>query len=133
MSEWSLRNRLDRREIWLRLAREVEYDPRKLAERVGVSLRQLQRYFSQDFGMPPREWLKEKRAVDARVLLRERISLKRVAVALGYDHASQFSRDFKVSYRMTPKEFRRRCVQPFSVESRLGLKKSAFTPPRELR
>lgn len=123
----------DRHTLWVRLAPKAKYDPKRLAKRVGISLRQLQRYFQEDFGRTPSDWLREKRAVDARILLKEKLSLKRVSHNLGYQHQSQFTRDFKASYGMTPKEFRKQHVDPHSVEKKLGLKGDAFVMPEELR
>ncbi|MDA7915714.1 helix-turn-helix domain-containing protein [Verrucomicrobia bacterium] len=128
--EISIAKREDRHVMWIRLACPAKYDPMKLSKQVGLSLRQLQRYFAKDFGMPPREWLKEKRAVDARTLLKEKMSLKCIACVLGYEHQSQFTRDFKASYGLTPKDFRKKYVVPFSVEEKLGLKKPAFKPSK---
>jgi AraC-like DNA-binding protein len=96
---------LSRSNQWVRLAKECLYDERLVARRCTVSVRQLQRYFLDDFGRSPKAWLNEQRMVAARNLLFEGNPVKMVASQLGFKQPSHFCREFKRSYRMTPSEY----------------------------
>jgi len=86
-------------------ARKANYNATELAKLSCVSLRQLQRYFKEDFGCSPSEWLAEKRVVDARALLMEAESVKEVAYQVGFKQPSHFCREFKRWFGTTPSEF----------------------------
>ncbi|MFT5492571.1 MAG: AraC-like DNA-binding protein [Limisphaerales bacterium] len=95
----------ERRRGWLRLARQADFRPGTLAELYGVTLRQMERYFQDDFGCSPGEWLQEQRMVAARQLLMESNSVSSVAKKLGFKQVSHFSREFKRYYNVTPSLF----------------------------
>jgi len=80
-----------------------------LAEHLGVSARQLHRLFVASFGCPPQRWLREQRLQLAlRTLLarseRAPTLVKEVAFEMGYQHPTQFSRDFRNRFGFTPLE-----------------------------
>ena len=70
-----------------------------------MTLRQMERYFQDDFGCSPHEWLQEQRMVAARQLLMESNSVSSVARQLGFKQISHFSREFKRYYDLTPSVF----------------------------
>ena len=89
-------------ELLGQLATTCAYDSRRLADRLGVSSRQLQRHFRAYYDTTPHAWLKERRLAEARRRLSHARSVKEVAVELGYPAAPQFSRDFKARFGITP-------------------------------
>ncbi len=98
----------DRQGLWLQLAKQSNYNAGNMAEICQISLRQLERYFEDDFSRSPLEWLTEQRMLAARHLLLQSQSVKEVAYSLSYKQTSHFCRDFKKCYEMTPTEF---CIQ----------------------
>lgn len=117
----------ERRRGWLRLARQAGFRPGRLAELYGVTVRQLERYFQEDFGRSPHEWLQEQRMVAARQLLMECNSVSSVAKQLGFKQISHFSREFKRYYELTPSVF-----NP-SVSYSKHRRKDAMKNPRFIR
>lgn len=95
----------DRCYRWVRLASTSDYDARTLARKIRVTVRQLERYFQEDFGRTPRDWLFEQRLIAARYLLMENTSVKSVGLRLHFKQPSHFTRAFKRVYEMTPTEF----------------------------
>lgn len=93
---------------WFKLARQANYRSDNLARLLGMGLRQLERCFHEDIGRRPKDWLNDRRMVDARHLLLEDNSIKETALKLGYRSPANFARDFKKCYAMTPSEFRKR-------------------------
>ncbi len=94
----------DRQQRWLRLAGQSAYKASNLASISGVSIRQLERYFQEDFGSSPRVWLNEQRMIAARQLLPEAESVKAVAFDLGFKQCSHFCREFKRYHGIRPSE-----------------------------
>jgi AraC-like DNA-binding protein len=86
------------------LASACTYDARKFANALNVSPRQLQREFRRQFCCTPQAWLQAKRLEAARRMLCEAESVKAVAYTLGFPQLSQFSRDFKRHFGVTPSE-----------------------------
>ena len=97
-----LRHHPERQRLWPKLARKCGYNAGKLARICGLSLRQLERYFEEDYGRSPCDWLKEQRMVAARHVLRETKSVKGTALQLGYKQESHFCKSFKSCYGITP-------------------------------
>jgi AraC-like DNA-binding protein len=87
------------------LARESHYNPGKLAVRLKLSRRGLERHFRQHLGWAPCAWLELHRAVEAAALLLSGQSVKEVAVSLLYCSTSHLDRHFKKVFGMTPSEF----------------------------
>jgi AraC-like DNA-binding protein len=86
------------------LAPTCDYDGRKLARLFNVSPRQLQRMFSATFSRSPQAWLNERRLHTARQMLETADSVKEVAHSLGFRRVSQFSRDFRRLFGLTPSQ-----------------------------
>ena len=84
------------------LAPRCDYDGGKLADRLNVSRRHLQRIFAAQLGRSPQDWLKEQRLLRARGLLPNARTVKEVAHGLGFRHVSQFSRDFRQRFGIAP-------------------------------
>lgn len=101
---------------WLARAREIIEDSEtniatlgQLAAQVGRHPVHLAREFRGHFGRTVGEYLREKRAIKAAVLLRgSRLSLAEIALTCGYSGQAAFSRAFKAVYDTTPSNFRAR-------------------------
>jgi AraC-like DNA-binding protein len=92
------------------LAPACGFSARQLAHELQISLRQLERLFRHDFDCTPREWLREERLQTGQRLLQASSQVKHVAYALGYDHPSQFTRDFRFRFHITPSAFARSTI-----------------------
>jgi len=92
---------------WRVFAERSAYRPKRMAEMCRMSLRQLERRFKMEMGLTPRRWLKQERLRSALPRLRNAESIKEVVYTLGYCQFSQFCREFKIGYGLTPSQFRR--------------------------
>ena len=90
------------------LAPFCEFDNKTLARMLNVSQRHLQRMFSAAFSCSPQAWLNERRLHVAWQMLQTSTSVKEVAYSLGFRRASQFSRDFRRRFGLTPSETAKR-------------------------
>lgn len=107
------------------LARSCDYDAQRISRHFGISVRHLQRWFNAHLASTPSVWLAEQRLLHARELLASSGSVKEVAYALGFNHVSHFSRDFRRRFGHRPSaELKRRragealsAALPFSAES----------------
>jgi AraC-like DNA-binding protein len=88
-------SRLDSIADWEIHARGANYSVAKLAQNVGVSRRQLDRYFTNVLGSRPKAWLDDLKMEDALQLIRSGMIVKEVALQLGFKHATHFSRGFR--------------------------------------
>jgi AraC-like DNA-binding protein len=106
------------------LARACDYDAQRISRHFGISVRHLQRWFNAHLSSTPSVWLAEQRLLHARELLASSSSVKEVAYALGFNHVSHFSRDFRrrFGHRPSAELKRRRAGEalgapiPFSAE-----------------
>jgi AraC-like DNA-binding protein len=94
-----------RRKLYRQLAPECHYHAGELAERLGLCLRQLERYFRHDFGLSPQQWLCRRRMTSASRQLRKGRSVRRVSTGLGYRWLANFTYDFKRHYGVPPSRF----------------------------
>ena len=79
-----------------------------LAERLGVTDRQMRRVFREEFGVSPVEFWQTQRLLLAKQLLTDsRMPVTSVALASGFRSLRRFNTLVKKRYRMTPTEFRR--------------------------
>jgi len=83
-------------------ARACAYDARAVSRHFGISIRHLQRWFNAHLASTPCVWLSEQRLQHARRLLAKSGTVKEVAYSLGFNHVSQFSRDFKRRFGHQP-------------------------------
>lgn len=86
------------------LAPSCHYSAREMARALGISERHLQRIFSSALAQSPQVWLNRLRLTDARQMLPKAHSVKEVAFALGFRSASQFSRDFRLEFGVSPSQ-----------------------------
>jgi AraC-like DNA-binding protein len=84
------------------LAEHCGYRLDELAAACNMSRRHMQRSFRAWLACTPREFLREERLRAARRLLPSATSVKEVAYALGFPQESQFSRDFKARFGVSP-------------------------------
>jgi len=80
------------KEGWGELAEAARYRARELAERCGLSLRQLQRRFKSEKGLTPKQWLQEQRVAAARRMISEGLRPKEIATALKFSDQSHYSK-----------------------------------------
>lgn len=78
------------------------YDARRICQHFGVSRRTLQRWFSAHMASTMCAWLATHRLQHARRMLATSDSVKEVAYSLGFNHVSQFSRDYKRLFGHSP-------------------------------
>ena len=85
---------------------------RSLAHEVGLSISQFSRAFRKSAGVPPHQWLLQRRVEAAKPLLKDRrLSLSEVALSVGFTDQSHFTRVFSAVVGMPPGLWRRRLVQ----------------------
>ncbi len=83
------------------------YTQLELANRVGLSIRQIERLFRRYLDITPRQYSLQHRLKRARLLLRNTsLGVLEVAVAVGFSTASHFTRSYKQHFRLTPSEER---------------------------
>lgn len=81
-----------------------------LAERLGLSLRQLNRILTQTYGMNFRQKMLDARMAYASMLLsRSEKSVGEIAATVGYTAESSFYKAFNRYYHMSPSEYRKQC------------------------
>lgn len=86
------------------LAALARYRVEKLASLCGVTVRRLQRYFTEEEGITPRGWLNEVRQSRGLEQLLLGNSVKATAFELGYQNPCHFSRDFRNFFGVSPSE-----------------------------
>jgi transcriptional regulator GlxA family with amidase domain len=98
--------KLDNSQDWLESARQANWSVTRMSRLYGVSSRTLERYFLENTGQTPKTWLSEQRQWQAGEILQENnVSVKEVAIRLGYKHAHHFSREFKKYWGICPTDF----------------------------
>ena len=80
---------------------------RNAADLLGLSPAHLQRLFKREVGIPFRQYLRRSRIEAAAEMLKHNaLSIKGAALASGYDDVSNFHRDFKQVYGVSPRQWR---------------------------
>jgi len=80
---------------------------KNVASHLRMSRSHLRHLFRKNTGMPPKKYLKLVRLQCARDLIDGTLlSIKEVAIKVGYCDSSHFVRDFKVRYGVTPTQVR---------------------------
>jgi AraC-like DNA-binding protein len=112
------------------LEKDCSYRLDELAAACNMSRRQMQRSFRALLACTPREFLREERLRAAHRLLGSATSVKEVAYALGFQQESQFSRDFKARFGVSPSDLQalvqradvrvRRCLDGLGEACRSG-------------
>jgi len=90
---------------WEELARRAEFKASALANLCHTSERQLQRFFNQRNGVPPRQWMRDMQFKLAADLISKGYTNKAVAKELSFASATHFCREFKVCFGTTPRDF----------------------------
>jgi len=99
-----MNSRLSCIQNWPALAHAAKYCVTTMAQRRGVSLRHLERFFKETMGNCPCEWLNEQRQLRALELIRDGSTVKEAADELGYKQRSHFSREFKKFHGFAPSQ-----------------------------
>lgn len=90
----------------------------QLTASLGVSGSHFRYLFRKETGITFQNFLREARLREAaRLLLDDGLSIKEIALSIGYRHVSNFNRDFSRRFSITPSRYRAR---------RDGLEQSAF-------
>lgn len=87
---------------WEELAVAAGYSAPALAQLCNVSVRHLQRHFRDCYQLKLQRWLNNVRLCHAYSMLLESPNVKVVAGELGFKHLSQFSREFKCCFGISP-------------------------------
>jgi AraC family transcriptional regulator of adaptative response / DNA-3-methyladenine glycosylase II len=87
----------------------AEHSLPELADRLGVTDRQMRRVFGEEFGVSPVEFWQTQRLLLAKQLLTDSsMSITDVAMASGFQSLRRFNALLKDRYRLTPTELRKR-------------------------
>lgn len=92
---------------WIRANLDRPIQLHDLEQRSGYSQRSLRNVFQDRFGCGPIHWIRSQRLEAAQQRLLDPQpgdSVSTIALAHGYQHLSQFSRDFQASYGLKPSE-----------------------------
>lgn len=84
-----------------------------LARMAGMSRSRFASHFHREIGIPPAEYIAQRRMKLARQLLRQRLPVEQVAIRVGYQSQPAFSRAFTARYGVSPSAWlRSRTDQP---------------------
>jgi transcriptional regulator GlxA family with amidase domain len=93
----------------MRTTIDAPVPPPEIADRLGITTRQLERLFRANLGATPQQHYREMRLERARsLLLQTEMSIIEVAVATGFGSAGHFTRTYRQAYGVTPTEQRGR-------------------------
>jgi transcriptional regulator GlxA family with amidase domain len=106
-----MHSRLDYVQDWERRARVSRYSATKMARGLGVTLRFLETFFRERFGVTPHQWMVRVRMRRAEGLLAKGTAIRIVSVKAGYKQVSHFSREFKRYFGMPPRQYIREKIR----------------------
>ena len=86
------------------LASMCRYRAGYVADRLGISCRQLERDFRKYMGVTPKYWLREQRAQRAIHLISSGTDLEHVSKELGFKRYGHFSREIRAFFGVKPVE-----------------------------
>ena len=110
---WSrLWSRLDRGEHWAALARQANNRPRSPAAPFGVSLRQLEHYYTAAFRQHLNERLRAIRMRSVQRVVSDGLSANATDYEVGFKKPSHFSREFKRQTADSPVGFGSQRIRP---------------------
>ncbi len=116
---------------WPRLALDCHYRVSEIVEKLNVTVHELRSFCKRTLGgITPKQWLRELRLAEARVLLAAGNSTEDVARVLSYTDAAHFSNEFRRVHGMSPQVWRRR-NREFNAEAQArSIRLPALPPPR---
>ena len=80
-----------------------------MARLVDLSVSHLQHLFKNEMGQSPAHYVQDLRLMRARDLLeRSSLSIKQIMIRIGTNDRSNFERQFKRAYKLTPVQYRKR-------------------------
>lgn len=100
---WRLRRALDLLEADLESPPSLE----RLAREIGLSPSHFSHAFKQSMGMPPHQYVIQRRVAEAKALMADRsLNLTEIALQCGFNGSSQFSTVFRRATGMSPSAYR---------------------------
>lgn len=121
-----------------RLAKASGYNLEEMARRTQLSRRTIERHIRRLSGSTPGWWLKQLRLANSIPFLAAgNLSCKATASVMGYKHPSQFARDFKAVFGISPSNVRTEGYINRGSDLRFGqrtkgpLDKGNGRPPRQ--
>src|SRR5882672_2046921 len=90
---------------WEKLAKESKYQPGLMAANCTIGLRQLERFFAQNFERSPKVWAKELQMSLALRLISQGWKNTAVVEELGFANESHFCHEFRKFYGASPRAF----------------------------
>jgi AraC-like DNA-binding protein len=97
--------RLSNIDEWEQLARQADFQPVRMAALCGISRRQLERFFQEQFQTTPGRWLRVLQCRLAKELVSQGYSTKAAAAELKFASESHFCREFKKMFGASPQTF----------------------------
>ena len=99
----------------IELAEEEFFMVAKVAERIGMIVREFEGALERNMGIKPKELFRNRRALLARRQIQEGVNLRVIAEKLGFRHYSHFATEMKGFYGIPPVQLqtviRARCVE----------------------
>ena len=90
---------------WKSVAVAASFRPARMAAFCSVSLRELERFFHEEFEKTPRDWIREVRCKEARKLVEKGWTCKATAAELRFANQSHLCHQFKKVFGRPPRAF----------------------------